>query len=84
MTTKIIVCAVVFHLLVIGICVAFHFVNFKHEQEPIPVFEMVQVQQAVQPRPQPPRPKPVEPKPPEPKPLEPKPTEGGPAVAART
>ena len=73
MTTKIIVCAVVFHLLVIGICVAFHFVNFKHEQEPIPVFEMVQVQQAVQPRPQPPRPKPVEPKPPEPKPLEPKP-----------
>ena len=73
MMTKIIVCAVVFHLLVIGICVAFHFVNFKHEQEPIPVFEMVQVQQAVQPRPQPPRPKPVEPKPPEPKPLEPKP-----------
>jgi len=73
MTTKIIVCAVVFHLLVVGICVAFHFVNFKHEPEPIPVFEMVQVQQAVQPRPQPPRPKPVEPKPPEPKPLEPKP-----------
>ena len=73
MMTKIIICAVVFHLLVIGICVAFHFVNFKHEQEPIPVFEMVQVQQAVQPRPQPPRPKPVEPKPPEPKPLEPKP-----------
>ena len=73
MMTKIIVCAVVFHLLVIGICVAFHFVNFKHEQEPIPVFERVQVQQALQPRPQPPRPKPVEPKPPEPKPLEPKP-----------
>jgi TonB family protein len=48
-------------------------VNFKHEPEPIPVFEMVQVQQAVQPRPQPPRPKPMEPKPPEPKPLEPKP-----------
>ena len=60
-------------MLVAGICVAFHFVNFKHEPEPIPVFEMVQVQQAVQPRPQPPRPKPVEPKPPEPKPLEPKP-----------
>ena len=73
MMVKIIVCAVVFHLLVIGICVAFHFVNFKHEPEPIPVFEMVQVQQAVQPRPQPPRPKPVEPKPPEPKPQEPKP-----------
>lgn len=70
---KIIACAVVFHLLVIGICIAFHFVNFKHEPEPIPVFEMVQVQQAVQPRPQPPRPKPPEPKPPEPKPLEPKP-----------
>ena len=73
MMMKIIACAVVFHLLVIGICIAFHFVNFKHEPEPIPVFEMVQVQQAVQPRPQPPRPKPPEPKPPEPKPLEPKP-----------
>ena len=71
MMVKIIACAVVFHLLVIGICVAFHFVNFKHEPEPIPVFEMVQVQQAM-PRPQPPKPKPVEPKP-EPKPIEPKP-----------
>ena len=73
MMVKIIVCAVVFHLLVVGICIAFHFVNFKHEPEPIPVFEMVQVQQAVQPRPQPPRPKPVEPKPEQPKPIEPKP-----------
>ena len=70
MMVKIIVCAVVFHLLIAGICIAFHFVNFKHEPEPIPVFEMVQVQQAVQPRPQPPRPKPVEPKPPEPEPVE--------------
>ena len=69
---KIIVCAVVFHLLVVGVCVAFHFVNFKHEPEPIPVFEMVQVSQ-VKPRPQPPKPKPVEPKPEQPKPIEPKP-----------
>ena len=71
MMVKIIACAVVFHLLIAGICIAFHFVNFKHEPEPIPVFEMVQVNQ-VQPRPQPPKPKPVEPKP-EPKPQEPKP-----------
>ena len=69
---KIIACAVVFHLLIAGVCIAFHYVDFKPEPEPIPVFEMVQVQQQVQPRPQPPRPKPVEPKP-EPKPLEPKP-----------
>ena len=69
---KIIVCAVVFHLLVIGVCIAFHYVDFKQEPEPIPVFEMVQVNQ-VQPRPQPPRPKPVEPKPEQPKPVEPKP-----------
>ena len=69
---KIIVCAVVFHLLIAGICVAFHFVEFKHEPEPIPVFEMVQVNQ-VKPRPQPPKPKPVEPKPEQPKPIEPKP-----------
>ena len=73
---KIIVCAVVFHLLVAGICIAFHFVNFKHEPEPIPVFEMVQVNQPVQPRPKPkvdqqlpPEPK-VEEKPPEPEPVE--------------
>ena len=72
MMVKIIACAVVFHLLIAGICVAFHFVNFKHEPEPIPVFEMVQVNQ-VKPRPQPPRPKPVEPKPEQPKPIEPKP-----------
>lgn len=71
MTVKIVVCAVVFHLLIAGVCIAFHFVNFKHEPEPIPVFEMVQVQQA-KPLPQPPKPKPVEPKP-EPKPQEPKP-----------
>ena len=45
MMVKIIACAVVFHLLIAGICVAFHFVNFKHEPEPIPVFEMVQVNQ---------------------------------------
>ena len=69
---KIIVCAVVFHLLIVGVCVAFHFVEFKHEPEPIPVFEMVQVNQ-VKPRPQPPKPKPVEPKPEQPKPIEPKP-----------
>ena len=71
MIVKIIACAVVFHLLIAGICIAFHFVNFKQEPEPIPVFEMVQVNQ-VKPRPQPPKPKPVEPKP-EPKPQEPKP-----------
>ena len=69
---KIIVCAVVFHLLIVGVCVAFHFVEFKHEPEPIPVFEMVQVNQ-VKPRLQPPKPKPVEPKPEQPKPIEPKP-----------
>lgn len=68
MTVKIVVCAVLFHLLVAGICFAFHYINFKEEPEPIPVFEMVQVQQAVQPRPQPPKPKPVEPKPEQPKP----------------
>lgn len=40
---KIIACAIVFHLLIIGICVAIHFVKFEHEPELIPVFEMVQV-----------------------------------------
>ena len=72
MMMKIIACAVVFHLLVIAICIAVHYVDIKPEPEPIPVFEMVQVKQVKQPRPQPPRPKPVEPKP-EPKPVEPKP-----------
>ena len=70
---KIIVCAVVFHFLVVAACIAFHYVNFKSEPEPIPVFEMVQV---AQPRPPaPPKTQPPPPKPPEPKPLEPKPKE---------
>lgn len=73
---KIIVCAVVFHLAIAGICIGFHYVNFNHEPEPIPVFEMVQVSQPkVAPMPKPPKPTPVEPKPdqPKPKPEKPKP-----------
>ena len=63
---KIIVCAVVFHLAIAGICIAFHYVNVKPEPEPIPVFEMVQVSQPKPPAPpkvQPPKPKPEPPKP---------------------
>ena len=60
---KIIVSAVVFHFLVVAGCIAFHYVNFKSEPEPIPVFEMVQVAQ-----PQPPAPPKTQPPPPPPKP----------------
>ena len=66
---KIIVCAVVFHFLVVAGCIAFHYVNFKSEPEPIPVFEMVQVAQPTPPAP--PKTQPPPPKPPEPKPKEP-------------
>lgn len=58
---KIIVCAVVFHLLVIGFCIGIHYVNQQPEPEKIPVFEMVQVAPPAPPAPpktQPPKPKP--------------------------
>ena len=60
---KIIVCAVVFHLAIVGICIAFHYVKVKPEPEQIPVFEMVQVTPPTQkpptlPRTEPPKPKP--------------------------
>jgi outer membrane biosynthesis protein TonB len=60
---KIIVCAVVFHLAIVGICIAFHYVNVKPEPEQIPVFEMVQVSE-----PAPPAPPKTQPPPPKPKP----------------
>ena len=60
---KIIVCAVVFHLAIVAICIAFHYVNVKTEPEQIPVFEMVQVSQ-----PKPPSPPRTQPPPPKPKP----------------
>lgn len=67
---KIIVCAVVFHLLIVGICLAFHYVKITPEPEKIPVFEMVQVAPPAQ-IPQPPAPPPppkTEPPKPKPKP----------------
>lgn len=76
MMVKIIVCAVVFHVVIAGICIGMHYVNFKSEPEPIPVFEMVQVQQQQVAPPAPPKPKPPEPPkdvPPEPKKVKPKP-----------
>ena len=60
---KIIVCAVVFHLAIVAICIAFHYVNLKPEPEQIPVFEMVQVSE-----PAPPAPPKTQPPPPKPKP----------------
>lgn len=71
MKAKIIVCAVLFHILVAGVCYGLHFVNLKPEPELIPVFEMVQVQQQVEPAPPPP-PKQVEPVP-QPEPPKPRP-----------
>lgn len=72
MMVKIIICAVVFHMVIAGICIGIHFIDFKQEPEPIPVFEMVQVQQPQKVRPRPPRPKPPE-VPPEPPKEQPKP-----------
>ncbi|SHI44262.1 energy transducer TonB [Fibrobacter sp. UWP2] len=66
---KIIVVAVVFHMLVVGACIAFHYVNLKPEPEMIPVFEMVKIP----PTPQPPAPPKTQPPPPKPKPEPPKP-----------
>lgn len=78
MMVKIIICAVLFHALVAGVCIAIHFVNFKTEPEPIPVFEMVQVQKPRVSKPRQVRPKPPEPQPEppkeQPKPDKPKPT----------
>lgn len=77
MMFKIILCAVLFHALLVGVCIGIHYIDFKKEPEPIPVFEMVQVQQPPRVRPTPPKPKPPEPKPEvqEPKPdVKPKPT----------
>ena len=65
---KIIICAVVFHFLVVAFFIGLHYVNMKPEPEMIPVFEMVQVAP-----PKPPAPKPVEPPPPKPKQEPPKP-----------
>ena len=62
MKAKIIVCAVLFHVLIAGVCYGLHYVNLKPEQEPIPVFELVQVA--------PPKPEPIAPPPPQ-KPPEP-------------
>lgn len=77
MMVKIIICAVVFHVVIAGICIGMHYVNFKQDPEPIPVFEMVQVQQQQQVTPPaPPKPKLPEPPkevPPEPKKVKPKP-----------
>ncbi len=77
MMVKIIICAVVFHVVIAGVCIGMHYVNFKQDPEPIPVFEMVQVQQQQQVTPPaPPKPKPPEPPkevPPEPKKVKPKP-----------
>ena len=68
---KIIVVAVVFHMLVVGACIAFNYVNLKPEPEMIPVFEMVKIP----PTPQPPAPPNTQPPPPklqpEPPPEEP-------------
>lgn len=65
---KIIACAAVFHLVVVAICLALHYVDFKQEPEKIPVFEMVQV-----PQPTPPKPPAAKPPPPKPKVEPPKP-----------
>lgn len=64
---KIIVCAVIFHLAVVGICLAFHYVNIKPEPEQIPVFEMVKIAPPA-PAPKPPAPPPTQPPKPKPKP----------------
>ena len=60
---KIVVCAVVFHLIIVAACIAVHYVNFKPEPEPIPVFEMVQVTPPTQRPPTPPKAEPPKPKP---------------------
>lgn len=76
MVAKIIVCAIAFHVVVAGFCIGMHYVDFKSDPEPIPVFEMVQVQQQQVAPPEPPKPKPPEPPkevPPEPKKVKPKP-----------
>lgn len=68
---KIIACAVVFHMLVVAVCIGLHYVNLKPEPEKIPVFEMVKLP-APAPRPRtPPKPKMEQPKPETPKPTEP-------------
>lgn len=64
---KIAICAAIFHMVVVAICVAIHYVDFQQEPEKIPVFEMVQVKP---PTPQPPPPPKTQPPPP-PKPVEP-------------
>lgn len=66
---KIVVCAAIFHMVVVAVFVALHFVNFESEPEMIPVFEMVQMQPPTPqptPRTQPPPPKPKQ-EPPKPK-----------------
>ncbi len=76
MMVKIILCAVLFHVIIAGVCIGMHYIDFKQEPEPIPVFEMVQVQQQQVKPAAPPKPKPPEPPkevPPEPKKVKPKP-----------
>lgn len=70
MIAKIVICAVIFHVAIVGACIGLHFVDVKEEPEPIPVFEMVQVQPQVK-KPQAPRVKPPEPPKQEPPPEQP-------------
>ena len=55
---KIFVCAVVFHLAVVGTLIGLHNIDLSKPAEEIPVFEMVQVAQPPKPRPVQPRPEP--------------------------
>lgn len=64
---KIIVCAVVFHLAIIGACIGFHYVKIQKEPEKIPVFELVQMAPPA-PTPKPPAPPKTQPPKPKPKP----------------
>ena len=71
---KIIVCAVVFHLAVVGTLIALHNIDLSKPAEEIPVFEMVQVDEPVKapaaktalPEPEPQQAPKVEPPPPQP------------------
>lgn len=77
MVAKIVICAVLFHVIVAGVCFALHYVNLKSEPEPIPVFEMIQVKpeqmKPAAPKVKPPEPKQELPEPPKPKEVKPRP-----------
>lgn len=64
---KIIVCAVVFHLAIVGACIGLHYVKIQKEPEKIPVFELVQMAPPA-PTPKPPAPPKTQPPKPKPKP----------------